>query len=236
MEAFFESTMVLTYAIPKEQLQKLIPPCLELDIYNDKWAFVAVAMVQTKALRPKGFPKFLSNSFFLIGYRVFVRYCNEAGRSLRGLYILGSETNKKSMELLGNVFTHYKYRQTDITLLESGHLSEVSSRQSGIAVRLEDGADDDIPLPAGSPFTDWKVARRFAGPLPFTFSFNPSGKEVLIIEGVREYWKPRPLRVLEHHFSFLDRLHFNDIRLASAFAIKEVPYYWKKGKTEKWKN
>jgi hypothetical protein len=109
VEAFFESSLVLTFALPKEQLQHLIPECLQLDTFQDKWAFVAVAMVQTNDLRPKGFPKFMGNDFFLIGYRVFVRYTNSAGKNLRGLYILKSETDKKKMELMGNIFTHYNY-------------------------------------------------------------------------------------------------------------------------------
>jgi uncharacterized protein YqjF (DUF2071 family) len=98
VEAFFESSLVLTFAVPKEQIQHLIPECLTLDTFDDKWAFIAVAMVQTKALRPKGLPEWLGNNFFLIGYRVFVRYTNQAGRNLRGLYILKSETDKKKME------------------------------------------------------------------------------------------------------------------------------------------
>lgn len=44
VEAFFESSLVLTFAIPKEQIQYLIPPCLQLDTLNNKWAFIAVAM------------------------------------------------------------------------------------------------------------------------------------------------------------------------------------------------
>ena len=84
VEAFFESSLVFTFAIPKEQLQHLIPECLKLDTFNDQWAFIAVAMVQTKHLRPKGFPKFAGNDFFLIGYRVFVRYTNNKGKRLRG--------------------------------------------------------------------------------------------------------------------------------------------------------
>jgi uncharacterized protein YqjF (DUF2071 family) len=100
VEAFFESSLVFTFAIPKEQIKQLIPECLELDTFNDKWAFIAVAMVQTKELRPKGFPKLLGNDFFLIGYRVFVRYTNKAGKRLRGLYILKSETDKRKMEFL----------------------------------------------------------------------------------------------------------------------------------------
>ena len=104
VEAFFESSLVFTFAFPKEQIAHLIPECLELDTFNNEWAFIAVAMVQTNNLRPKGFPTFLGNDFFLIGYRVFVRFTNAAGKKLRGLYILKSETDKKKMEFFGNIF------------------------------------------------------------------------------------------------------------------------------------
>ena len=77
VEAFFERSLVVTYAAPKEQLADLIPECLELDPFQDRWGFIAVAMVQTKALRPKGFPQIFGNDFFLIGYRVFVRFTDE---------------------------------------------------------------------------------------------------------------------------------------------------------------
>ena len=95
VEAFFESSTVLTFAVEKQEISNLIPECLELDTFNDKWAFIAIAMVQTRDLRPKGFPKFMGNDFFLIGYRVFVRYTNTKCIRLRGLYILKSQSNKK---------------------------------------------------------------------------------------------------------------------------------------------
>mgnify|MGYP003497522576 FL=1 len=93
VETFFKSSLVLTYAVPKEELKNLIPECLQLDTFNDQWAFVAVAMVDTKNLRPKGFPRFMGNDVILTGYRIFVRYIDNAGKRLRGLYILKSETN-----------------------------------------------------------------------------------------------------------------------------------------------
>ena len=37
LETFFESSLVLTYAVPKNELQKLIPECLQLDTFNDEW-------------------------------------------------------------------------------------------------------------------------------------------------------------------------------------------------------
>ncbi len=233
VEAYFKSSTVLTFAVPKEQLKDLIPECLKLDTFNDTWAFVAVAMVQTTGLRPKGFPKFLGHDFFLIGYRIFVRYTNSAGKRLRGLYILKSETDKKKMEYLGNIFTHYKYTTTDITQTEIGNLTELKSTQSGFKIVIEN-TSEEIELPTSSPFADWKEARRFAGPLPFTFTYNSENKNVLIIQGVRENWTPKPIKITEQNISFLTSLNLQNALLANAFVIKDIPYFWKKGKIEQW--
>ncbi len=233
VEAYFDSSIVLTFAVSKDQLQKFIPECLELDTFQEKWAFIAVAMVQTKNLRPKGFPKFMGNDFFLIGYRIFVRYKNNAGKRLRGLYIIKSETDKKKMEILGNVFTHYNYTTTDISENREGNLKTISSNKSNFALVIEH-TEDEIKIPNGSPFTDWKDARRFAGPLPYTFTFNEEDNTVLIIEGVRQNWRPEPVKLKSYYFDFINSMNFQNIVLANAFEIKNIPYYWKKGRIEKW--
>lgn len=234
VEAFFENSIVVTFAVPKEQLESFIPSCLTLDTFQDKWAFVAVAMVQTKDLRPKGFPKFMGNDFFLIGYRVFVRYTNKKGKRLRGLYILKSETNKKKMAFMGNIFTHYNYTTTDVNKTEEGDLIEIVSKQSDFKITLN-SANNEVQLPIGSPFLSWKEARRFAGPLPFTFTYNEKTKEVLIIEGVRQNWKPKPLKIEYQHFDFLKKMNIENYILANSFIIENIPYSWKKGKIESWK-
>lgn len=234
VETYFESSIVLSYAIAKEELQDLIPECLTLDTFDDKWAFVAVAMVNTKGLRPKGFPKFLGNDFFLIGFRVFVRYTDKRGKRLRGLYILKSETNKKKMAFFGNIFTHYNYTTTDISFAKKGDQLSIRSEKSALDVAVN-SANQDIKLPINSPFSDWKEARRFAGPLPFTFTYNEEKKEVLIIEGVRQNWKPQPLEIQKAEVGFIADKGFKDIHLANAFVVSNIPYYWKKGKLEKWK-
>ncbi|MCU7613864.1 DUF2071 domain-containing protein [Chryseobacterium sp. GMJ5] len=234
VEAFFESSLVLTFAVPKEELQQLIPECLELDTFQDQWAFIAVAMVQTKDLRPKGFPKWMGNDFFLIGYRIFVRYTNSVGKKRRGLYILKSETDTKKMEIIGNLFTHYNYTTTDIRQTEKENNKEIESLQSKFKV-IFSKTENHISLPGNSPFADWKEARRFAGPLPFTFTYDQEKKEVLIIEGVRQNWIPQPLEIISYQFGFLNTLPLTNPVLANAFIIKNIPYYWKKGKTESWK-
>jgi uncharacterized protein YqjF (DUF2071 family) len=233
VKAFFENSLVITFAVPKEELSGLIPACLSLDTFDDKWAFIAVAMVQTRALRPEGFPKLFGNDFFLIGYRLFVRYTNNAGKRLRGLYILRSETDKKKMELFGNIFTHYNYSTTDISRRVVGAQTTIRSVRSKFeaVVSLQ---DRDITIPADSPFRNWKEARRFAGPLPFTFTYNETTKMVTIIEGVREDWQPEPIKVIKYDFSFLNELNLRGVVLANAFMTSNVPYRWKKGKIEKW--
>lgn len=234
VEAFFESSIVLTFAVPKEQAEALIPQCLELDTFQDKWAFIAVAMVQTKNLRPKGFPKFMGNDFFLIGYRIFVRYTNMAGKRLRGLYILKSETDKKKMEFFGNVFTHYNYTTTDISVKINDRLKTIRSQNSKFEIIIEQ-SEDEANIPDGSPFTDWKDARKFAGPLPHTFTFNKENSTVLIIEGVRQNWRPKSIKIKSYSIEFIKSLNLENVVLANAFEITNIPYYWKKGKTEKWK-
>jgi len=235
VEAYFESSLVLTYAVAKAELQPLLPPCLTLDTFQDEWAFMAVAMVQTTGLRPKGFPKILGNDFFLIGYRIFVRYKNEAGKNLRGLCILKSETDKKKMEYLGNIFTHYNYETIDIQQSKNDDFRTIQSTKSDFLVKVEtvEGVAD---LPPNSPFASWKEARRFAGPLPFTFTYNADAQQVLIIQGLRQNWTPKPVKVIEENVSFVKKLNFTKVHLASAFIIENIPYQWKKGKIEQWKN
>lgn len=231
VEAFFESSFVLTFAVPKDQLQDLIPECLQLDTFQDKWAFVAVAMVQTKGLKPKGFPKFFGNDFFLIGFRIFVKYNNNKGKKLRGLYIIKSETDKMKMEFFGNIFTHYNYTTTDIKVIKSEIETEIQSSRSNFKIKVANESED-VALPQNSPFADWKEARKFAGPLPFTFTYNSNTKKILIIQGVRQNWKPQPVKVIDYNISFLDSLQLKGIKLANAFIIKNIPYYWKKGQSE----
>ncbi|WP_306350013.1 DUF2071 domain-containing protein [Flavobacterium sp. '19STA2R22 D10 B1'] len=235
VEAFFENTYVLTFAVPKEELQGHIPECLELDTFNDQWAFITLALVQTKGLRPKGFPAILGDDFFLIGYRIFVKYINTKGKRLRGLYILKSETNNKKMEVLGNIFTHYNYTTTDITEIKGVERNEISSNQSNFKVVFQNCNEHEESLPEHSPFSKWKDARRFSGPLPFTFTYDETTHKVLIIEGVREDWNPRPIKIIDYEVSFFEKFSFTTIQLASSFVIKDIPYYWKKGKIEEWK-
>lgn len=233
VQTHFNYSLVLTYAVPKDELKHMIPECLELDTFEDKWAFIAVALVDTKNLRPKGFPAFMGNNFILAGYRIFVRYTTNQGKRLRGLFILKSETNKKKMSFFGNIFTHYNYATTDIRFDVINQNIFAKSIKSNLEIEALINKPE-CKLPEGSPFKDWKEARRFAGPLPFTFTYNNKTREVLIIEGVRENWIPKPVELIKSNIGFIRQMNLYGIVLANAFLIENIPYYWKKGKVEIW--
>lgn len=74
----------------------------------------------------------------------------------------------------------------------------------------------------------------FAGPLPFTFTFDAPKCQVLIVEGVRQHWQPRPVAIESITLPWLAQRGFADAVPASAFVVENIPYYWKKGVIENW--
>ena len=128
----------------------------------------------------------------------------------------------------------YNYTTTDIKVIEEEGYREFSSDNSIFRIKIN--TDNLTPdLPSHSPFKTWKEARRYAGPLPFTFTYNKADKSVLIIEGVRSNWKPQAIDVTDYHFNYLDELNLDNLILSNAFEITDVPYFWKKGKKDIWK-
>lgn len=233
IEAFFRYSLVLTYAFPGEILRPFLPPGLTLDCYEES-AFLAIALVQTEHLRPVGLPSVLGRNFFLSGYRIFSRYTRNDGKVLRGLRIIRSDADSGLMVRFGNLLTHYRYSKC---LVESRMTSDALELQittpnaeADLSVRAFINEAVEAP-PAQSPFPDLKTARHFAGPLPFTFDYEPETNQMVIIEGVRQNWKPRPVHVEVERCTFFDRPPFNSVplRLANAFFIENIPYRWKRG-------
>lgn len=241
VEAHFDDCLVLTYALPAEHLGNLLPPGLQLDVYDGKWAFLAIALVRTRSLRPAGWPRWLGQDFFLTGYRVFARFRAAGGhpnglrttRRLRGLRILRSDADRRRMVYVGNLFTHYNYRLCRAEMTRDGNLLNAviltSDRKADLNVTIDLSAPS--ALPAGSPFRSERDARRFAGPLPWTFDYEAETDSLIAIKGVRKRWNPRLVAVREASSAFLNSGPWagaNPI-LASAFYVNDVDYRWNRG-------
>jgi uncharacterized protein YqjF (DUF2071 family) len=236
VKAFFRHSLVLTYALPPSVLEPLLPPGLILDTHNGS-GFVAIAMVQTESLRPSCCPKLLGQKFFLSGYRIFARYKTRAGRTLRGLRILRSDSDRRLMVGFGNCLTHYNYHLADVKVQDSAHRLEIDVQTPNAEADLHVIADlttRPAAPPVGSPFRNFHEARLFAGPLPFTFDYEASSHSIIMIEGVRREWKPVAVNVDVLRRTFFEQVAFRGAEpiLANAFHVKNIPYKWKRGVLE----
>lgn len=224
VSAHFRHSLVLAYALPAPALEESLPPTLEPDRHGDL-GFVAAAFVQSEELRPSFLPRAVGLDFFLAGYRIFVRVADRP--SLRGLYILRSDTDRRLMTLLGNALTSYSYRTVDASCrVENGTL-EVRVRP-GVDVSA-DLESRPARLPSGSPFADDAEARRFAGPLPYTFHHESGTGRLLAVRGVRSAWNPEPVSVEVRELDFLSGFDAAPI-LANAFYVGGVDYRWERGR------
>ena len=234
--AYFERVVAVSFAFPEAILRPLVPDALEIDTFEGL-GFVTVAMVWTRDLRPACFPAFMGQDFFLSGYRVFTRFTDDTGRRLRGLKIICSETDKRRMAWMGNQLTRYNYRHVKVQIDESGGEMKVQSFLGNGNCSLDitlDVSSAAAELPEGSPFADWRTARQFAGPMPFTFSAEADGS-VVVIEGRRQDWVPRPIRVKKWRVGLFDEAPLRGTTpiLANAFAVEGISYRWEMGRIVK---
>ncbi len=138
------------------------------------------------------------------------------------------------MTFLGNIFTHYHYKHIDISRSKKATTHTIYSVRSDFTLSWEDIDNSQHDIPADSPFDNWNDVRKFAGPLPHTFSYDASKKTMLIVKGERQDWTPQPIHVTHCSIGFIKQLKLNGVVLASAFSITNVSYKWNKGIIEQW--
>jgi hypothetical protein len=121
-----------------------------------------------------------------------------------------------------------------------GDQLRVTVKSPGAAADLDVTADlssRPAPLPAGSPFANLEDARRFAGPLPYTFDYERETNSMVMIKATRTRWEPQPIAVVVRKATFLEHPPFNEVSpiLANAFHLEGVPYRWERGVVERLK-
>ncbi|OKI17412.1 hypothetical protein A6A08_26035 [Nocardiopsis sp. TSRI0078] len=244
MRAHFTDSLVLTYAFPPNVLRPLLAPGLELDTYRApdgrEYGFAAVAAVALRNLRPAFLPSRLGWEQVMTGYRVFARLSvdrSRAGtgvRTLRGLRILRSQTSSPVLAAAGAVLSRYRYEHAVLGTRRVGDRLDFAVRSRGGRADLRVGADlggPAAPLPEHSPFATKRDARRFAGPLPYTFEHDGRSGDVLVVKALRTSWRPRPVRVEVQRLTFFRHGPFRGTRpvLANAFHVADLDYGWHRG-------
>jgi hypothetical protein len=219
VNARFRRSLVLTYSCAPEIAAPLVAPGLSLDLWRGH-AFLAIAMVRTERLRPAFLPQALGRDFFLAGYRVFVRRGSQ-----RGLQILRSDTDRRTMVAFGNLLTRYHYHPCRFEFIEAADSAVWRVYTPSSAADLEIVERASATLPDGSVFDHERDARRFAGPLPLTFGYDPGSPWLTCVRGVKENWRPRLVGVEVRRCTWLPA----EARLAAAYAVQDVAYRWESG-------
>ena len=121
---------------------------------------------------------------------------------------------------------------------QHGDTLTVRTKTPGAVADLEVVADlggKPALLPTTSPFRDLRDARRFAGPLPWTFDYERQTHSIVRIQGARPTWDPQPIAVEVRRNTFLEKsgLGAAGARLANAFHVVQVDYRWEPGIREK---
>ena len=236
MRARLEHSLVLTYAYPRHALEPLLPPGLGLDAFGE-FGFVAIALVQTRGMRPFFMPRSFGRDFVLAGIRIFVRHRDGSGRTRRGLHILQSLANSRVMVKAGNLLTHYNYQLMRASMRERDGKLAIEIRDSAGLTQLSVDAElggADAPLPPDSPFANVAEARRYAGPLPYTFDYEPETHSLIRIKGVRGSWSPRAVAAQVRCNRLLDHGPLSEAQpiLANVFHVRDVEYRWERGVRE----
>lgn len=237
MRARLGHSLMLTYALPPPVLTPLLPPGLALDTYaapdGTTHGFVAVGVVSLSRLRPAPLPPALGADYLLTGYRVIVRFPTPGGRTMRGLYILRSQTDRRLMALGGNLLTGYRYRLARLRLrVEGDRLESTVDSRDGTADLTVTADLRPAPPPASSPFVDLAAARRFAGPLPYTFGYAERRRAIVVVRAHRTAWRPEPVAVRVERLTYFDHGPFAGSRpvLANAFHVADLEYGWRRGR------
>jgi hypothetical protein len=138
----------------------------------------------------------------------------------------------------GNRLTRYGYRMAEFDYRAQNRMLhlEVKTASPEADVQLTaDISNLSAALPETSPFADVETARRFAGPLQFTFDYDSDSNSIVVVEGRRSNWQPQPVFVRVERMTFFRAAPFKGYRplLASAFYLSDVPYRWERGRRER---
>jgi hypothetical protein len=246
--------LLLSYRTPAHLVRHLVPRGLDL-VTRGGFAFWNVVACRVEAMRPAGLPACCGVSYNHVGYRLHVQARADNGAApLRGLYFVRSDADSALVGGLGNLLSDFHFHPADVelssdkgvlTLAVQGHDEEHDPRDGEglgdaadaiVRVAVDGAGDGSSPLapPPGSPCQSAADAERVLKYAPLGLSVDLDGRYVKLAEVLRDEaaWSEKPVRVIESHFRFFDRLGLGreDVQLERATRVAPIDYRWKLGR------
>jgi len=112
-EGLLKRVRIVNFSVDKSEIALRIPKAIPLLIEKDK-AYISMADLQIRHMRPQGFPKAMSLNYRHVAFRVLVddRAFHEG--DAQGAYFLQSFCDKACLVCGGSLFTDYQLCQASI--------------------------------------------------------------------------------------------------------------------------
>lgn len=221
----FFTNSILMYSCEPDDLQRLLCPGINVDVIGGR-GHLAVAFVDQRDFRPRGFPRRVGRDFFMVEYLAFVTYESSDGRQMRGLYLLQSDTPSTLACIGSRIFSHYRFRKIDLTIDETGNTRRFTSAKAGIDVTIS------LDTEADSRDAPWADYAQLSKPRSFNFQHLKRSNATLIIRGVLKGWTPRPATVLAADIALVDGLGIAFDGPPKAIEVDNVEYLWRNSRID----
>jgi hypothetical protein len=241
MNGRLNDCLLLSYRTPADGVRRLVPRGLEL-VTRDGWAFWNIVACRVEAMRPAGVPRRLGVDYRHVGYRLHVRGRTASGETLGGLYFVRSDADSNLVGRFGNALTSFRFHAAGVelsraardggdvlTLAVSGPDDEASN---DALARVATAGGAGFAATGGSPFASAAEAEQFLRDPGLALAPDLDGRYFELAEAVRDEakWKERPVRVIEAHWSFLNRLGQNELHLERAALVESIDCRWRLGR------
>jgi len=225
----FFTNSILMYSCEPEDLQHLLCPGIDVDVIGGR-GHLAVAFVDQRDFRPRGFPRWAGRDFFMVEYLAFVTYESSDGRQMPGLYLLQSDTPSTLACIGSRGFSHYRFRKIDLTINETAEARRFTSTKAGIEVAIS--LDTETETETDRSEEPWAHYGQLSKPRSFNFQHLKRSNATLVIRGVLKGWTPLPATVLTSDVAAVDELGITFDEPPKAIEVDNVEYLWRNSRID----
>lgn len=231
MRTVFQDVLLLTYSVPPEGLQALLPAPVFPWVHNRR-AFISIVVANMRAMRPKGLPELIGANAYQIVYRAVVEVRPTRGDAKRGVFFLRSDCNDGLLSYIGNRMTefrfHYFHRSAINWFARGEHLlvsAETKDKGGDLVQSLRNMGPAVEPSPLFGSIDEEKA---HLVELFNAYAYDPEREVVLDMEIERGTWELERLQLEEGFSAFFEEAPFtrSDARPVSQLAIRECAYIW----------
>jgi uncharacterized protein YqjF (DUF2071 family) len=226
MTTDYRTVALLTYAVDRAVLRRVIPAPLDLDEAHGR-GFVTIVCADMVKMRPSPLPRLLGITYDQVVYRVPVTYRGEPG-----LFFLGSDAGQPLMVAAGAAFSMFRVRLSDTRITDARDrvTIDVFGRKPGVDLHAYLKVEPAVgELQEDSVFGSVAEARAFLVDRFVAFVPGLRGAPMRRVRIRRGTWRVILPSIVDVRCDILDdsaAFPTGTARLDHTLVAREIPYHW----------